>query len=65
MAENCHKFKTIKKEIINNQFVKAYIKHVNSFIPWLKEARGKTLRRNMGSSTIVSLEAAVLNDKCC
>ena len=32
--------------------------------PWLKEARGKILRRNMRSSNIAAPEAAVLNNKC-
>ena len=32
--------------------------------PWLKEAPGKILRRNMRSSNITAPEAAVLNNKC-
>ena len=41
-----HKFKTNKKEIINNQFVKAYIKHcLNSFISLVEKVREEIWER--------------------
>ena len=37
---------------------------MQTLYPWLKEARGKPLRRNMAISNIVAPEAALLKDKC-